>query len=117
MGNPDNVVSDVQSDLRYPLSVNLTQALLLMISRLSPTRSRRSAAGWLRALLPAVTMSLAGSPPPAAGQAATDLPQVQEFIVTLATRHGFERSTLRALFDQVVLRPENGSPPIRPGDC
>ncbi|CAK0755423.1 Membrane-bound lytic murein transglycosylase B [Gammaproteobacteria bacterium] len=56
--------------------------------------------------LTAMAATLAWLPATTRGEMATELPQVNEFIVEMAARHDFTVSALRTIFDQVVLRPE-----------
>jgi len=50
------------------------------------------------------------------GGVATALPQVNSFIIEMANRHGFSSVKLRAIFDQVELRPEIITAMTRPAE-
>ena len=53
----------------------------------------------------------------ARGEVATTLPQLNEFIAQVAAHDGFSASTLRTMFDQVVLRPEIIDAITRPAEA
>jgi len=64
-----------------------------------------------------VTLILGWIPTFTHAEVATALPQVDEFITAVAARHGFAVSALRAIFSQVVLRPEIIEAITRPAEA